>query len=96
MLDELTRVSAENIVLQGICATLIGELALLHTRDPWAKRDQLIASMQGVAAGVASLAASDGSRSGIATQAITVVVDRMAEMVEASFPKRPDHEPRRR
>jgi hypothetical protein len=96
LLDELTRVSAENIVLQSICAMLIGELALLHTSDPWAKRDHFIASAQGIAAGVAVHFHSGDSRPEIATQAMTAVVDRIAEMVEASFPKRRDREPPRR
>ena len=53
ILNEIQTLKAENLVLKMVCSALLVEISALHD-DPPRKLDETLASLQGVAAGLAS------------------------------------------
>lgn len=77
ILTLVSEAKMENIALQTICSSLIGEIANLH-EDPSAKLNEITARLRAVAAGVAQ---------GAHEPVITAVVDRVCATAEAGFVK---------
>ncbi|KZD21366.1 hypothetical protein [Tardiphaga robiniae] len=84
LLDDLTlqigQTKEQNIAIQGVCAALVAEIALLD-KAPREKLSRMVAGLQGAALGVA-----DGT-DGRSTE-MTKTIERVTAMAEAMLQPR--------
>lgn len=85
LIDLVTDIATEQIFIRGIIASLLCEIAMIHS-DPKTKLDQLLASLQGVADGSAVLAEQNAMRG--ATQQFTKTANEIITMAEAMLVQR--------